>query len=382
VTRTTLALAAIALVAGIVGVNSQGPLFEPGSPVMVGLGSGEVALVDINRDGHLDLVTKHLLKQRVDVHVGDGRGRFVTLAGGPAGLGFEPGAVALGDVNGDGLVDLVVASRDSRSEYIQVFPGDGKGRFELSAGRRYMTSGSGEFYKPSIWLGDVNEDGSLDIMSANGRRNSIEILFGDGQGAFTAGPTVQLHAGLDSYSFAVGDIDHDGHLDLVTAGSGPPGSARLALELGDGTGRFRDAAGAPSVPAGPRISALADLNGDQRADLVLSHAEQGILTVLLNTGKGGFVPAARSPYDIGKEAFAVVTADVNRDQRIDILAATVTTVTVLLGEGGAFGPAPGSPFRAGPGAYHLAVGDIDEDGKLDLVASSFGGDSVAVLVAR
>ena len=75
-------------------------------------------------------------------------------------------------------------------------------------------------------------------------------------------------------------------------------------------------------------------------------------------------------------------ADVDRDKRNDVVAATVDSVTVLLGGGNGFIPAPGSPFRAGPGAYNLAIGDVNGDGKLDIVASSFEGDAVTVLLGR
>jgi hypothetical protein len=124
---------------------------------------------------------------------------------------------------------------------------------------------------------------------------------------------------------------------------------------------------------------LADMNNDQRLDIVISHSSNQ-LSVLLNGGAGKFAPATASPYDLGTEAFAVAVADVNRDNRNDIVAATVDSVTVLLG--GGFIPAPGSPFRAGPGAYNLAIGDVNKDGKLDVVASSFEGDAVTALLGR
>src|SRR5437870_5310274 len=116
------------------------------------------------------------------------------------------------------------------------------------------------------------------------------------------------------------------------------------------------------------VYTLREANGDQYLDVVLSHAENGRVSVLLNTGQGVFTPAARSPYDIGREAFAVALADANRDKLADLFVATGKSVTVLLGNGRTFAPAPGSPFRAGPGAYNVAVGDINEDGKPDVVA--------------
>jgi hypothetical protein len=102
----------------------------------------------------------------------------------------------------------------------------------------------------------------------------------------------------------------------------------------------------------------------------------------LNDGAGKLAPAPASPYNLGSEAFAFIVADVNRDRRNDLVAATVDSVSAFLGDGRGFTPAPGSPFRAGPGAYHLAAGDLNRDGKPDVVASSFEGDAVTVLLGR
>lgn len=366
--------------------HSPRPLFvpAPGSPVTIGPGSGEVVLADLNRDGHLDLLTKHLLSRNVAVRLGDGHGHFALVAEGPLHFDCPPGAIALGDVNNDRLLDLVVASRDDHGEYVHIFLGNGQGGFRPLPQSPCTTSASIGSYKPSLRLVDVNEDGNLDIVTANGRRNRIEILFGDGRGGFSLGAMVPLEPGQSLYSFALGDVDGDGHLDLVTASRSDANSrpGRLVIKRGDGKGAFTDVPGSPlSVPPGPGFETLADVNGDQQLDIVLSHSSPQ-LSVLLSRGKGLFTPAPGSPYHMGAPAFAVVVADVNGDQRNDLVAATGNSVTVLLGDPRGFVPAPGSPFRAGPGAYNVAVGDLNEDGKLDIVASSFEGNAVTVLLGR
>ena len=160
------------------------------------------------------------------------------------------------------------------------------------------------------------------------------------------------------------------------------GSGRVVVLRGDGKGAFKNASEI-SLPSGPRFVTLGDVNNDQRLDIVLifgGNEGSNQADVLLNQGGGKF---ARGPScDLGTPAWCVVVADVNQDQRNDLIVATVDSVTVLLNGKSGFAPAPGSPFHAGPGAYYLAVGDINKDGKPDVAASSFGGKAVTVLLGR
>ena len=157
---------------------------------------------------------------------------------------------------------------------------------------------------------------------------------------------------------------------------------RVVILHGDGNGAFKNPVEIP-IPATPRYVTLGDVNGDQRLDIVLTHGGKeggNQLNVLLNQGDSKF--AAAAPYDLDVVAFGVVVADVNQDQRNDLIVATVDSVTVLLNGKSGFVPAPGSPFQAGPGAYHLALGDLNKDGKPDVAASSFEGKVVTVLLGR
>ena len=368
-------------------LHAQTALFEAATPVAFGGGSGQLALVDTNGDNHLDLVV-HRAQQGIEVLFGNGRGQFSPAPRGPLDLGgVQPGAMTLGDVTADGQVDLIVAHKDRDNEYITVFPGDGHGAVRRTT--RHATHTAFEFWKPLIRLADVDGNGSTDIVTSNGRRNTTEILLAnkrDGSGPlFTAAPVVTLTPGSSFYTFGVGDFDADGRVDLVTIFDAT--STRVEIRKGLGNGRFQEPSGGVAVRAGARIAAVADVNVDSRPDVVVSHTDSGWISILLNDGHGSFTQAPQSPRDLGTETWGVVVADVNGDRRPDIVAATVNSrmrpyeskVAVLLG--GSL-PAAGSPFPVRHGAYQLAVGDINEDGRPDVVTSSFETDSISVLVGR
>ena len=390
--KLVIALAVVGWMSCTAPANAQEPPLAPASPVVVGRGSGEVILADLDRDGHLDLLTRHLLDSSVAVRLGDGRGRFAAVARSVTRFSYGPGAAALGDVDADGMLDLVIASRDGGSERIHILLGNGQGGFDERSGSMFVASAAQRTYKPILRLADVNEDGKLDVVTSNGQRNTLEILFGDGRGRLSRATVVVLGPSGGLYTMAVGDVDADGHLDVVAASSGwsGSGSGRVVIKRGDGRGGFTDMPGSPvTVDSAPRLVALADVNGDERPDIVLAHSRRNRLSVLLGDRSGRFAPAPGSPLEVGLETWAVEVADIDRDGSADLVAAMVngtapheSRVAVLRGGTDRFVPAAGSPFPAGRGAYRLTVGDVNEDGKLDVVASSFEGDAVAVLLGR
>ena len=385
----------VVLLAGCAAEARPQALFvaAPSSPVTVGEGPGWLLTADLNRDGNVDVVTNHQRVRRVAVHLGDGRGGFEAAPGSPIHREYTPGDVALGDVNGDRFLDLAVSS--SERDQVEIFLGDGTGAFRAVPGAPIVMSASAYGFTRFVQLVDLNGDGRLDLVTATDGRDGDDtpsVMLGDGRGGFTPGPALKLETGGGHYAFDFGDLDGDGHLDLVTAARAAGGGSRagrVVVQRGDGRGGFEPGASV-SVPPGPRLASLADVNGDRRLDVVLSHGETPQLTVLLNGGGGALAPAPGSPYAIETQAFSVLVADANRDSRPDLLAATVQNqappyesgLTVLLGDGRGFAPAPGSPFRTGPGSYRIALADVDGDGKQDVLASSGAGDSLTVLLGR
>lgn len=356
-------------------------LLRRGTPVDVGAGSGELILADLDADGHLDLVSKHLLTDRIAVHRGRGNGTFEVRRQSLVAPGGA-GAIALGDADGDGRLDLAIARRDSVVESVAIVRGTASGFADPATASALRSHASQATWKPIIEFADVNGDGELDIVVGNGRRPSIELLLGDGRGGFALDRSIRLATRDERHEFDLGDVDGDGDIDIVDAGGIESGSAGyLRVYPGDGRGGFATA-GTPApiaVPPAPRGTLLADIDGDGDLDVALGHPDS-LVSILLNDGTARFTPSAGSPFRVAGPAYGLAAADLNGDGRTDLAAATVESVTVLAGSVRGFAPAPGSPYRAGPGAYRIVAGDIDEDGRPDLLVSSFEGRAVTVLL--
>jgi hypothetical protein len=345
-------------------------------------------------------------------------------------VGYAPVAVAVGDFDGDGTPDLVVANRDSGD--VSVLLGKGNGTFQPA--QNYAVGGD----PVSIAVGDFNGDGKLDIVTANytPAGGSVSVLLGKGDGTFQTALNYSLptEAGLTQTptSLAVGDFNKDGKLDVaVTAstflpgfcygydgnycsapvvtgyinvligngagnfsadnvqGAGDPypvgitaadfngdgnldlavgGSYSVSVQLGNGNGTF----GNPVFLNGAAADSVAvgDFNGDGKLDLVTSAGQ-----VFLGNGNGTFAPA--TVVGTAPNPVSVAVADFNHDGKLDIVTGGGIVSVVLGNADGTFGPAVNSASGGGPA---LAVGDFNRDGFPDLVVANAASNTVSVLL--
>src|SRR5262245_20595698 len=160
-TRSISRWMTVMLVAGTGLIAAQRPLLvlAPGSPVDVGPGSGQVLFADLNGDGRLDMVTRHLLERRVRCFFGDGKGGFTPFPNGEIRLSDQPGSAALADISNDGILDLLVTR--NHSDAVDMFVGDGKGGFTAAPGSPFTASASTATFTHGLHLVDLNEDGRL-----------------------------------------------------------------------------------------------------------------------------------------------------------------------------------------------------------------------------
>ena len=225
----------------------------------------------------------------------------------------------------------------------------------------------------AVALGDLDGDGDSDLIV--GRSGSIDVLLADGGGGFAAATSFS-QGGLNMEDIAVGDIDGDGALDV--AGIDRP-QEKVGVLLGDGAG----ALGAALLkPVGLALEpteigvAVADIDVDTRADVLVTGAAQDALLYFGSTGAGALANPIAVPS--GDRPFDVAIGDVNGDGLPDAVLAVSVGVRVLLGAG-VGGLLPQTPTLVTGGIFKLGVGDFDSDGFDDVCATRRSLASVAVL---
>ncbi len=385
-------LAAIALLvlASCAGeTNPQQSLFRPAVRISLPSKPSNVELADLNKDGRLDLIVASDEAKTVMVMMGEkGDVPFRATTARTITLTESPGEMAVGDVNGDGRVDLALDHHDSYN--VTLLLGDTNGGFTPAPNSPIVMKQGQHPHTHGLGMGDFNGDGKLDLATVNNEDNDISVGLGDGRGGFTNAPSSPFAVGPSPYPLTLADVNSDGRLDIVSNSSatGPNRAQQLAtsraltLLIGDGQGGFRRS-DVPLRTGQPWFAAVGDLNGDRKPDLVATHHDQSTVTVLLADGAGGFREVAGSPFDMGHNVWRAGLADVNGDKRLDVIAASDTGVRVILGDGaGNFKPAPNSPYATAPGTWRLTLGDLNQDGKPDIVTSNTESNSVTVLLAK
>ena len=294
-----------------------------------------------------------------------------------------PDFVALGDFNNSGNVGLAVA--DSQDENVTILFGNGDGTFTPSSAFVY-TAGQPV---TALAVGDFMGNGKLDMAVTNAISGLLlNILLGNGDGAFNQAPIPATGYVSTAYMPAVGDFNHDGKLDLAVTGAGVTGAQdnEVTILLGNGDGTFTASSNSTfATGAAPQAISVADFNGDGKLDLAIANYQDGSLTILLGKGDGTFMPASGSPVAVGKGPYAIAVADLNGDGKLDLAVANYldNTLTILLGKGdGTFTPASGSTFAVGNGPTSIAVGDFNGSGRLGLAVTNLTGNTISILLQQ
>ncbi|WP_374221706.1 FG-GAP-like repeat-containing protein [Hymenobacter sp. DG01] len=338
-----------------------GPLNLP-----VGAGPTHTATGDLNGDALLDLVTANETANTVSIHLGTGSGTFRPLP--DLTVAAQPRFVALGDINNDGRLDLLTAHTNSVNVSARL--GNGAGGF--ASATTVNMSGI-----PNVLvLTDCNHDGRLDLFGSNYGSNSVAVRLGNGQGGFTGTTNLPIGDSYGPYGLVADDVNQDGHPDLLVINSGI-GINSMGVWLGNGQGGFSKLA---ETPAGgsPNCMDSGDINNDGHLDVVIGNFQEYKVTVLLGNGQGAF--PATTPVASSRVVSDVKLGDVNGDGNLDLVTSIYLTrqLQVRYGDGtGQFSPTP-QVLPVGVEPDGLVLADADGDGDLDILASCEQANYVAV----
>jgi hypothetical protein len=326
------------LAAVYLGTPATPGTYQPGiSFPTTGTDPSGIAAVDLTGSGWTDLVVSNFGSGNASIFLHDPANPGKYLAATTLTTGGQPNQVVSGDINGDGKPDLVFADLSSSGNAIVMLqdathPGQFLPPLNLSTGN----------LTPSVAIGDLNGDGLPDVVAAdydiNGNNGQVTVFFQNQASPGTFLTAVTFPAGAQPQAVRIADVNGDGLPDLVVANRGPgsdgTGAPGISVLLQDAThpGTFL----APvtySTPWGAIDVAVADLNGDGKPDLAvasLGPAPTGAISVLLQNASSPGTFATATSYIAFGQPLSVAIADLNGDGHPDIAVADGYSATVML----------------------------------------------------
>jgi hypothetical protein len=348
-------------------ITTEGP-FDIVDHVAVGnfTGHGRLDIVTFNFGTYLSS-PPFINAPNFDVWVNNGDGTFHNL--GAKAVGGQQFLQGAGDFRGTGTLDLV--SLGNKSATVLLNNGDGTFNFA-------PTVATGSVDPVAMVNADFTGRGRPQDLAVAGPGGSVSVLLSTGDGTFRA-PVTFSPPGLGAPSLdglAVGDFLGNGKQDIAVAVTDIyNGQTSVFIFLGNGDGTFQQTPltlATGFISDGPHSLIARDLNGDGRADLILTSS--AALSVSLSNGDGTF--AAPVTFNLGATPTDVAVADLRGNGKLDLIATTPaaggqSTVKVLLGNGDGTFAAPVTVFT-GAGS-RLAVGDFLGNNRLDILTYTTGG---------
>jgi hypothetical protein len=371
------------------------PTFANQQTFPTAAGPASVLLGDLNRDSKLDIAVACSTDNMVSVllnTMAPGATTASFAAQQSFATGKAPQGLALADMSGDGLLDVITANNGDNTVSL-LLNTTAPGATTLGfAAPQPVTVGS----KPvAVVVGDLNGDGKRDLVVVNSGDNTLSLLLNTsaaGTATFTFSSQKAVATGASPVSLALGDVNGDGMPDLVIDNSGDGNLGVLLNTTIPGlaaTGPAFTQTGTSTVGTGPFAIASADINGDGKPDVIVSNAADYTVSVLLNTTPAGAATPSFAPqatFNVGTYPLSIAVADLNGDGKPDIAVANDAdkTVSVLLNTTAAGGTVPtfaaAKTFPTGSYPVSVAVADINGDGLPDLVVANEGDSTVSVML--
>ena len=276
-----------------------------------------LAVADVNGDNKVDIIVANLAANNVGVLLNRGNGTFTAQTTYSTGANSNPFSVAAVDVNGDNKTDIIVANYLTNN--VGVLLNRGNGTFAPQA--TYST-GSGS-NPSSVATADVNGDNKSDIIVVNNSTNNVGVLLNRGNGTFTTQTAYSTGSGSNPSFVAAADVNGDSKPDIIVANYN---TNNVGVLLNTGSGTFApQTTYSTGFGSGPYFVGSVDINGDDKVDIIVANYNTNNVGVLLNTGNGTFITQTTYSTGLNSAPYFAAVADVNGDNKTDVIVANYGT---------------------------------------------------------
>jgi len=354
-----------------------------------------ITVADINGNGKPDVIVANAYGGSVSVFFNRTAPGATTVAFAArqtfsiGNVSATPNHVAVADLNGDGKPDLVVSAANLTAVAVLLNTTTTGSATAAFATKKTFTVGTNPV---RVATADINGDGKLDLIVANYQARSISVLLNTtAPGAVSPSFAAQQVLATGGFPEAIGavDLNGDGRPDLAIANSADNTVSVFlnSTTLGSTTVHFA-AQKTFATLAGPVDLQLLDINGDGKADIVVSNLNSDAVSVLVNTTfPGSSAPrfAAQRSFTVGNEPASLAAVDLNGDGKPDLVTASITdqTASVLINTsnaGVAMADFPNEQvFLAEFDSYNVTVADLDGDGKPDVIRTDSNENKLVIL---
>ncbi len=344
-----------------------------------GNGPSALAVEDVDNDSAKDLIIANAEDKTITVLLNNGPNsqKFVATAP-PYATAEEPTSLAVADINGDGVSDIIATHNNPMSQDLSVLRGSSTSKGTFSTPPDYFAVGQ---TATSVIAKDFSGDGKVDLAVSVRTLNKVFILTNKSSGGatlFNDPPYPGYAVGRDPVALLLADFNGDSQMDLLSANYSE-NQIGVLLKKNDGT--FMTPQLTSVVGEGPIALASGLLTADGIPDVVTANFDGNNITVRQGKGDGTFtfLPSVMTT----EKPRAVAIADLDRDGKQDLVAAISgrDQIWVWLGMGdGTFEPP--QIFAVGHQPWALAVVDLDGDNHPDVITANQASDDVSILLNR
>ncbi len=362
----------------------------------VDFGSGELlsatAIGDLDGDGKPDLVVANY-SGSISIYRNTSSSGSISSSSLATSVSYTTGAqpfsIAIGDLDNDGKLEIATANYGSNS--VSVFRNTSStGTISFASNVEFSTGSN----PVSVAIGDLDGDGKPDLAVANGGGSSASILRNTSTpGSITTGSfatNVDFFAGVSPFSVAIGDLDGDGKPEVAIANGGS--STVSVLRNTSTSGSIASSSFAASVNfttgAGPQCVVIGDLNSDGKPEVVTVNYDANSISIFRNTSTSGSITTSSlaSPIEFGAGGVnpkSIAIGDLDGNGKLDLAVAhrTSNAISVFrnIGTGSTISYASNVNFSTSPFPFSVAIGDLDGDNKPDLATANFFSASLTVI---